>query len=341
MTMVSIPACVDLALKAEPSQPHNLRKQPLIPIGMQCEAASEFNDGPIRISSLNPSYLMVLIVPPTYTVMFYDYFLTLSLEINLVWSSKWCLAKFLYVATTYFNLTNMVVSAPGFITACSGTPQIFAALEASVLLFRTWILWERNKNISIGLVGLSALLTIPSIIFVASGIRHQEVPGSRPIVGSIAFYTYGLLTFYELGVWQNNIVVVFTIHLHKLQSRLIDILVSQWFFSGTSVFNLYNSSIISNQGETRLLSDHHGPVSGRDLTRYATVEVTSHYKSIRVGSIKKVSPTLEVTAHSVLTKRMFLNLRSVASEDSSESWVPNSTFVAVPGLQSTSDISVG
>ncbi|KAF8592703.1 hypothetical protein K439DRAFT_31084 [Ramaria rubella] len=53
---------------------------------------------------------------------------------------------------------------------------------------------------------------------------------------------------------------------------------------------------------------------------------------------------LSVTLHSVFTKRLFLNLRSVASEDESptQSWAPNNTFTAVPGLQfaSTSDTSI-
>ncbi|KAF8580365.1 hypothetical protein K439DRAFT_1637108 [Ramaria rubella] len=49
---------------------------------------------------------------------------------------------------------------------------------------------------------------------------------------------------------------------------------------------------------------------------------------------------LHFTLHSVLTKRMFLNLRNMASEDASESWVPNSTFMAVSRLQHTGDFSI-
>ncbi|KAF8592704.1 hypothetical protein K439DRAFT_1610458 [Ramaria rubella] len=143
---------------------------------MDCEAALKNGaaSGPIDFSSLNSSYLATFLLPATYTIMLYDYFLTFGLEIRFVWSSKWSLAKALYFATTYINLTNTIVSAPGTFGPCSSIPGIFATLEVSVLLFRTWVIWERNKNMAIGLLGLLAFVAIPSTTFMVLGIRAGE-----------------------------------------------------------------------------------------------------------------------------------------------------------------------
>ncbi|KAF8587144.1 hypothetical protein K439DRAFT_860705 [Ramaria rubella] len=178
---------------------------------MECEVALKYGAGPIRVTALNQSYLTVLIQPAIYTVMFYDYFLTLGLEMRFVWSSKWSLAKALYFATTYFNFTNLVVSVPGFLTSCTRIPRNLTAIELclsviticaaeSVLSFRTWILWERNKNIAIGLIGLFVFLATPSVIFIVFWIVQQDVR-QQPLLYFITFLGFVPLAFYESGVF--------------------------------------------------------------------------------------------------------------------------------------------
>ncbi|KAF8573950.1 hypothetical protein K439DRAFT_1642566 [Ramaria rubella] len=290
---------------------------------MQCEAALKYGAGPIRISSLNPSYLAVLLLPATYAIMFYDYFLTFGLEIEFVWSSKWSFAKALYFATTYFNFTNMIVSAPGFITPCSRIARIIATLEVcfglitiftaeSVLLFRTWVLCERNTKTAIGLLGLFAFLAIPSTIFMVFGIKKQNLSGPRPVVGSITFFSFVLLAFYE-SVMLGLIVYKAKQHFDMAQSRCFPLTVVL-FRDGI----LYYIFLIS-----------------------FSLIVTGFLVAANLPMVINVS-ALHVTLHSVLTKRMFLNLRSVASQDSSEIWAPNSTFMAVSELQfaSRSDTSI-
>ncbi|KAF8580364.1 hypothetical protein K439DRAFT_315005 [Ramaria rubella] len=178
---------------------------------MQCEAALEYGAGPTSFSSLNPSYWTVLFDPAIYTIMLYDYFLTIGLETELVWYSNWSLAKALYLSTTYINFFNMIVFAPGFITPCTTNPKILATLEPwlglivictaeFVLIFRTWVLWERKKKIGIGLLGLFGFLAIPSMTFIVIGMQQQDVVGSQPILSSITFFSFVPLAFYESGV---------------------------------------------------------------------------------------------------------------------------------------------
>ncbi|KAF8592695.1 hypothetical protein K439DRAFT_1610451 [Ramaria rubella] len=292
---------------------------------MHCKAALKNSaaSGPIDLFSLNSSYPAAFLLYATYTIMvgrlLYDYFLTLGLEIKFVWSSKWSLAKALCFATTYVNLMNMVVSVPGMFGVCSSIPRLFATLEVcgslitiwtaeywslspplnerlnnsipAVHLFRTWVIWKRNKNMAIGLLGLLAFVAISSTTFMVLGIRAEA--SSQLVVGSITFFSFVLLAFYEL--------VMLGLIIYKAKQH---------------------SSFFSEMSDPRRLANYFGFCGKRIL----------HISA------------LNVTLHSVFTKRLFLNLRSVASEDegSAQRWAPNNTFMAVPGLQFalTSDTSI-
>ncbi|KAF8577646.1 hypothetical protein K439DRAFT_1639515 [Ramaria rubella] len=291
---------------------------------MECEAALKYNAGLINFSSLNPSYLAVLIQPARFTIMFYDYFLTVGLEIKFVWPSKWSLAKALYFTTTYFNFVTLTVSTPGFLSRCSRNPKTNAILEVSlglitlciaesVLLLRTWVLWERNKKTGIGLLVLFAFLSIPCSTFIALGIRQQDVAaGPQPIMGSITFFGFILVAVYET--------VMLTLIIFKAKQHFAR--APKEYFSLTCVLFrdgiVYYIVLISfSLTITGLMADGNLPV---------VIDLS----------------LLHVTLHSVLTKRMFLNLRSVAFQDSYETWAPNSTFMAVSGFQfaSRSDVTM-
>ncbi|KAF8590172.1 hypothetical protein K439DRAFT_1657481 [Ramaria rubella] len=290
---------------------------------MQCEAALEYGVGPIGVSSLNPSFLTVLFDPANYTIMFYDFFLTMGLETELVWSSKWSLAKALYLSTTYFNLSNMIIFAPGFITQCTRNPKTLATLvpwlgliiictAEFVLIFRTWVLWERKKNIGMGLLGLFGFLAIPSMTFIVIGMQQQDVAGSQPILSSIPFFSFVLLAFYEsvmLGL------IAYRAKQHFASAQDLYIPLNVVLFRDGILYYIFLLSI--------------------------SLTVTGFLVAENLPIVMNIS-AMHVTLHSVLTKRMFLNLRNVASEDSSESWVPNSTFMAVSGLQfaSRSDANI-
>ncbi|KAF8576449.1 hypothetical protein K439DRAFT_1664608 [Ramaria rubella] len=282
---------------------------------MDCEAALKYGAGPIGFATLNPSYLTVLLRPANFTLMFYDYFLTIGLESQFVWSSKRSLAKALYFATTYFNFTNLVASAPGFMISCSRIPRtnsifevsecrfIFTASERLSFFSERGPLWERNKKTGIGLLGLFAFLSIPFSTFIAFGIRQQDTAGSQPLIGSITFFGFVLLAFYES--------VMFGLNIYKAKQH----------FAATP--NQYFPLTLV------LLRD--GILYYIFLISFSLV-ITGFLVTGNLPIVVNLS-LLHVTFHSVLTKRMFLNLRSAAFKNSSESWVPNSSFMAVSGLQ--------
>ncbi|KAF8587143.1 hypothetical protein K439DRAFT_860960 [Ramaria rubella] len=262
--------------------------------------------------------------------MFYDYFLTLGLEVRFVWSSKWSLAKALYFATTYFNFINLAVSVPGFLTSCTRVPWSLTAIEIcfsaitvcaaeSVLSFRTWILWERNKNIAIGLLGLFTFLVTPSTIFVVFWIVKQDVVGLQPLLYSFLYFVP--LAFYEsvmlgLTVYKAKQLcgLINPVHYHAYRSPPSPVATApNRCFPLTTV--LFRDGIL-----------YYIFLLGFTLTIIGFL-VTANLPIVINFSL------LHVTLHSVLTKRMFLNVRSAASENSSESCAPHSTFMAVSDLQ--------
>ncbi|KAF8574515.1 hypothetical protein K439DRAFT_831555 [Ramaria rubella] len=275
---------------------------------MECEESLKFGAGPTGIFSLNPSYQTVLLVPAACTVMFYDYFLTFGVESKLVWPSKWSMAKVLYFATTYFNFISMALLTPGFLTPCSSAPitlttlgvcsgLITVLIAEAVLLLRTWVLWEKNNRIPIGLLSLFALLTIPATICIVSGIREQREAGSRPVLGSITFFSFLILAFYEsimLGLSIYKAKQHFAIAHHRY-SLLAVVL----FRDGI----IYYIILI---------------IFSLTLTGFLVVQNLSLVMGLSL---------VQATLHSVLTKRMFLNLRSVASEHSHGSWAPISAQI--------------
>ncbi|KAF8589196.1 hypothetical protein K439DRAFT_1628904 [Ramaria rubella] len=247
--------------------------------------------------------------------MFYDYFLTFDDEIKYVWPSKRSLPKALYFATTYFNFMNLVVSVPGFFILCT---RIVAATTfqtclglitictaESVLLFRTWVLWEKSRNTGIGLLGLFAFLAISSTIFIAFGIQQQGVANPQPVLGSITFFSFFLLVFYESVMLGLNIYKAKQ-HFASVRHRLEDISLAVILLRDGILYYIFVLSI--------------------------SLTITGFLVAANKPILINISG-LHVTLHSVLTKRMFLSLRSVAAQDSSDSWEPNSTFVAVSGPQ--------
>ncbi|KAF8588758.1 hypothetical protein K439DRAFT_1658288 [Ramaria rubella] len=307
---------------------------------MECEESLKLGAGPTGILLLNPSYQTVLLVPAACTVVFYDYFLTLGIEIKLVWPFPWCMAKVLYFATTYFNFISMTLLTPGLLTTCSSAPTalttlgvcsgfitviiaegVFLALATwerivlkwnkAVLLLRTWVLWDKNNRIPIGLLSLFAFLTIPSTIFIVSGIREQHEAGSHPVLGSITFFSFLILAFYEsimLGLIIYKAKKHFAIH-HRYSLFAVVL-----FRDGI----MYYIILI---------------VFSLTLTGFLVVQNLPLVMGLSL---------VQATLHSVLTKRMFLNLRSVASEHSYGSWAPISAqIVSEIHFASARDLSIG
>ncbi|KAF8573577.1 hypothetical protein K439DRAFT_949226 [Ramaria rubella] len=271
---------------------------------MECLTALQYHVGPIGITSLHTSYLAVLLVPANFAITLHDYFLTLGTEIELVWSYEWCFANALYFATTYINFVNLIALIPGFLTQCPTsmtTLRTLTVLESLlrviaiviaelVLLLRTWALWDKKKIVAIFLFSFPA---IPSATFIISGIQQQSMHGFHSISGSMVFLSFLFLAFYE-SVMLGLYIFKAKKHLkiaHDCHSHLTVVLFRDGIF--------YYMFLIS--------------ISVTSMALWAVGEIPAS------GNLSSLLATL----HSVLTKRIFLNLRDVASQESSDVWVDN------------------
>ncbi|KAF9063499.1 hypothetical protein BDP27DRAFT_1232016, partial [Rhodocollybia butyracea] len=81
---------------------------------------------------------------------FYDYFLTLSDEMRLVWPSKWSTIKVLFYTTRYcaFIDAAFVIFGKYFVTAYLESKHLLV-----ILIIRTWAIWGRDRNIA-GILGV-------------------------------------------------------------------------------------------------------------------------------------------------------------------------------------------
>jgi len=96
-------------------------------------------------------------------VFVYDYYLTLHLEIKLIWSSRWTCTKVLFFLVRYtaFVMAFLMVYGELFpnvsLEACKVINPMIGWLEMSLICFadailflRTWAVWHRNKAVGVG-----------------------------------------------------------------------------------------------------------------------------------------------------------------------------------------------
>ncbi|KIK00681.1 hypothetical protein K443DRAFT_678976 [Laccaria amethystina LaAM-08-1] len=115
------------------------------------------------------------------TMFLYDYLITLGMEVDLVWSSKWTFMKMLYFAQRYLPFVDAValcflnqLSTTIDPTACKMVEKargvlMIAGISLSelVLTLRVWAVWERSSRV--GLVLSILFLLAVSSSFVVSG----------------------------------------------------------------------------------------------------------------------------------------------------------------------------
>ncbi|KAJ7020076.1 hypothetical protein C8F04DRAFT_1275505 [Mycena alexandri] len=128
---------------------------------------------------LNFNYYLSLL---SFTVLFYDYFLTLDSEVSRYWGSKMTAPTFLFYLNRYLMLVGTIPVAIQYFWTTNSTPrkltfpicqhlhsyhEYFAVVTQIVigimLIFRTYALYERNRRIlafmvtvSAGVIGLGA-----------------------------------------------------------------------------------------------------------------------------------------------------------------------------------------
>ncbi|KAF8632903.1 hypothetical protein AX17_004749, partial [Amanita inopinata Kibby_2008] len=155
------------------------------------------------------------------TILVFDYFLTLEIEISLMWNSPWTPTKILFLLTRYLPFIDVPIAlyhqfAPS-ITAntCVLTYQISGWMFASgiiiaeiILTIRTWALWGKDWRLSIALPIFSAACFVPTLAMLHIFLDSLEFT-PQPIRGTagcfvtradpILSYCYVLLMVYETG----------------------------------------------------------------------------------------------------------------------------------------------
>ncbi|TFK63338.1 hypothetical protein BDN72DRAFT_328495 [Pluteus cervinus] len=159
------------------------------------------------------------------TVYLYDLFLTLGLEIDLLWSSKWTLMKVLYLIQRYLPLIDMVITMMiwqfGEITdlrtcaklldGSSWSYLVGMTLSEIILTRRTLAVWGNTMKIRIGLFLFALGCILP--LYLLLGEYHLNetfsyhsipVPGFYCFItgrsGLRSYLSWMLLAVYDIGL---------------------------------------------------------------------------------------------------------------------------------------------
>ncbi|KAF8154956.1 hypothetical protein B0H34DRAFT_546227 [Crassisporium funariophilum] len=123
----------------------------------------------------------------------YDYLLTLSMEIDLVWTSRWNLMKTLYLVQRYLPFVDTVwlvlhhqLGANLSTSTCtqlytgSGWGMIVGIASSELILtLRAWAVWRRDRNLGIFLFSLYTLCWAANFVlvyFFIKSIRFGKAP---------------------------------------------------------------------------------------------------------------------------------------------------------------------
>ncbi|KAF9553023.1 hypothetical protein CPC08DRAFT_714104 [Agrocybe pediades] len=127
----------------------------------------------------------------------YDYFLTIGMEVELVWKTRWSFINVLYIAQRYMPAIDTCFIGMwrqlGFLSLdqCKILPYFTGffymtgfMLSEMLLSFRVWALWHNSKKLAIGLPILFVMVWAPSyyamFLYVNSlGYAPSPLPGTR------------------------------------------------------------------------------------------------------------------------------------------------------------------
>ncbi|KAF8995896.1 hypothetical protein BDQ17DRAFT_966015 [Cyathus striatus] len=153
----------------------------------------------------------------------YDIFLTLGLEIELVWCSKWTYMTVLYLLQRYLPIIDTLwlvlqhqvgiglsKSACHLVYTASGWTFIVGFMASEIILtLRAFAIWNRNKILLVGLPIFFICCWVPDIIFMHLFLRSMEFgdlpspafTGCLVVNGSsILAMCWVVLMIYEAGI---------------------------------------------------------------------------------------------------------------------------------------------
>ncbi|KIJ93494.1 hypothetical protein K443DRAFT_645449 [Laccaria amethystina LaAM-08-1] len=131
----------------------------------------------------------------------YDYFLTVGMEVDLVWSSKWGFMKVLYVLQRYLPFVDAVILC--FLHQLSRTISpsscsVVEKLRGLILTLRAWAVWRRDGRLGIALSILFVATAAISYVIQITDRPYPEFQGCF-ITGSnrMVYINWVVLMIYE------------------------------------------------------------------------------------------------------------------------------------------------
>ncbi|TFK63777.1 hypothetical protein BDN72DRAFT_902127 [Pluteus cervinus] len=227
------------------------------------------------------------------TLYLYDLLLTLDLEVELLWPSKWNLIKIIYLFQRYLPLIDMVIitilwqfsNVPNLHTCrilangASWAYCIGITLSEILLTWRTIAVWGNTTTIRVGLFVFSAGCIAPLFWMLAKkGLIYHSIPitGLYCFAGGgphIKFLCWVLLTVYDTGLL---------------------ILIATRAFQGYKASRAIHQSTLS----TVVYQD----VALSAINVILTLKLPGSSVALLVTSIQRV-------AYSILTSRVMLHIR--------------------------------
>ncbi|KAF8965957.1 hypothetical protein BDZ97DRAFT_741517 [Flammula alnicola] len=127
------------------------------------------------------------------TVFIWDYLITFSMEVDLVWTSKWNFMKVLYLCQRYMPFVDTVglvlyhqlgrdlnkVDCQRIYYTSGVMIIVGIALSELILTLRTWAVWDRNARLTIILPILYAICWGPDFFFLVIFLRSLKF-GDQP-----------------------------------------------------------------------------------------------------------------------------------------------------------------
>lgn len=184
-------------------RPHGVRRL-LAPF-----ASSLLMDFPSLVASASLLQTVKYINVASGAVLVFDYFQTFTMEVELIWNSKWSIGKFLFLLARYsafFDVplvlyyalaSNVSHDTCYHVYAVSSYSTAFGIVVAeAIMILRTYALWGNNRRLLIFLTTLLAAVYIPVIVilvFFLRSLKYGEPPlptviGCYPTEGSIILF---------------------------------------------------------------------------------------------------------------------------------------------------------
>ncbi|KAJ7892533.1 hypothetical protein B0H14DRAFT_984171 [Mycena olivaceomarginata] len=187
---------------------HLLRPHPLNPLW---RTMSSNGDDTELLELIADSRVTGYFAVASLCILLYDHIACLPKEVELMWSSRWGLAKIVYLWNRYFSLiaislnASVIVREIGTATVCMGwlkvqgiTSTIIIGTVDFVLMLRVWIMYGRPR-LFIWLflfLGIAEVTTMVAVDFVAYAQMTAYVHLGPILPGCYAYNVPRFLTIY-------------------------------------------------------------------------------------------------------------------------------------------------